>query len=483
VTNDDSMTNETITNSITAGAWIERLWQSIQERARSHGRLFGREAPPLERTKTLSEALLSERGEASGAMVARELHSCLRDLSPEDRLEIYRFLARGFGPDETGLRFAAQAYLESGTPESTLRLTEAAEPARQELLRRLNMSPGGTAALVAMRKELMTHLRTESELQPLAYDLHHLLNSWFNRGFLEVRRIDWETPAAVLEKIIVHEAVHEIQGWTDLRRRLAADRRCFAFFHPTLPGEPLIFVEVALVKGLATSVEPLLALGVDAATAERNEMEADTAIFYSISNCQDGLRGISFGNLLIKHVVDKLQAELPQLVRFATLSPIPRFRKWLEKSLFQLRAEELVELVNEVAHPTQLQADGDAVDVLEKVLATDNWWDDPAVASAIREPMMRLCAVYLTQSAKSYERTDPVAAFHLQNGAQLERINWLGNVGPRGIEESYGLMANYLYDLGSIEENHEAFVCEGKVPRSTAVAALLSARRKVSRKR
>jgi malonyl-CoA decarboxylase len=284
-------------------------------------------------------------------------------------------------------------------------------------------------------------------------DLKHLLASWFNRGFLELRRIDWQSPAAVLEKLIAYEAVHEIKGWDDLRRRLAPDRRCFAFFHPALPGEPLIFVEVALVQGLATSMPPLLSQDVDEDAARTQAANADTAIFYSISNCQEGLRGVSFGNFLIKQVVEELQAEFPQLKQSSTLSPVPGFRRWF----------------------TQRLADGSAPDAaLSSQIAHDDWWNDPKQSEMLRADLMRLCATYLTQRPSPGNRIDPVARFHLGNGARLERINWLGNTAPRGIEESFGIMVNYLYDHDSIEANHEAFVHDGTIARSADVDALLT---------
>ncbi|WP_035964805.1 malonyl-CoA decarboxylase, partial [Bradyrhizobium sp. YR681] len=330
-------------------------------------------------------------------------------------------------------------------------LAEAADPPRQEVLRRMNMAPGGTAALVAMRSEIGRRLVPEPELKLLDADLKHLFASWFNRGFLTLQRIDWQSPAAVLEKLIAYEAVHEIHGWDDLRRRLAPDRRCFAFFHPALPGEPLIFVEVALVEGLAAAVPPLLVQDVDTDAARARAARADTAIFYSISNCQDGLRGVSFGNFLIKQVVEELRSEFPRLDRFSTLSPVPGFRRWLSRHA----AEDgpLPALLRE--------SDGQA------------WWQDPALSERLRPVLLRSCALYLTQPAAAGHRIDPVARFHLGNGARLERINWLGNTAPRAIEESFGIMVNYLYDHDSIEDNHEAFARDGQIVRSSAVEALL----------
>ena len=407
---------------------------------------------PIDRAKQLATALLSERGEASGAQVARELHHVLHALDADQRHGFQRYLATEFQPDKTVLNKAAQRYLADSTAEAAAALAQAADPPRQELLRRMNMAPGGTGALIAMRREITAHLRDEPELKLLDADLKHLLASWFNRGFLELRRIDWQSPAAVLEKLIAYEAVHEIKGWDDLRRRLAPDRRCFAFFHPALPGEPLIFVEVALVQGLATAMPPLLARETDEAAARAQAARADTAIFYSISNCQDGLRGVSFGNFLIKQVVEELRAEFPQLKRFSTLSPVPGFRRWLT---------------------TRLAQAGDADAALRPELERDGWWDDLARSEKLRPDLMRLSALYLTRQPSRESRIDPVARFHLGNGARLERINWLGNTAPRAIQESFGIMVNYLYDHDSIENNHEVFVRDGSIVRSPDVDALL----------
>src|SRR5712675_3007602 len=243
---------------------------------------------PLDRAKQLAATLLSERSEASVALLARQLRDALRALDASDRHGFQRYVATEFQPDRAALRAAAERYLADGTAEAAAALARAADPPRQELLRRINMVPGGTGALMAMRSELTAHLHDEPELKLLDADLKHLFASWFNRGFLELRRIDWQSPAAVLEKLIAYEAVHEIHGWDDLRRRLAPDRRCFAFFHPVLPDEPLIFVEVALVEGLATAVQPLLSQGTDEQARRTQAERADTAIFYSISNCQNG---------------------------------------------------------------------------------------------------------------------------------------------------------------------------------------------------
>ncbi len=434
-----------------AQSWLDRMWISLGLR---DGSRAGVAVAPLEGAKRLALALLSERGEASGAHIARELRDALSKLDEKDRLAFSQFVASGFQPDETSLRAAAEAYLSAPEAQTAAKLAQMADPPRQELLRRMNMAPGGTRALVAMREELGRHLKAAPELKPLDMDLKHLFASWFNRGFLELRRIDWHTPANVLEKLIAYEAVHEINGWDDLRRRLASDRRCFAFFHPALPDEPLIFVEVALVEGLAGAVQPLLAQGMNEDVTRASAARADTAIFYSISNCQAGLRGVSFGNLLIKQVVDELKAELPNLRCFSTLSPVPGFRRWLE---------------------SRAARENHADAALLAGLAADGWWQNASQSELLRPTLMRLCATYLTRRATPEDPADPVARFHLGNGARLEKINWLGNTAPRGIRESFGIMVNYLYDPDAIEANHEAFANEGTVIRSNEVDALMSA--------
>jgi malonyl-CoA decarboxylase len=408
---------------------------------------------PLGRAEALATSLLSQRGEASGAAIARQLHDVLRKFGLEDRRKFQRFLATGFTPDATALRAAAQNYLSQPSAEAAASLAQAADPPRQELLRRMNMAAGGTSALVAMRKEIDERLREEPALRPLDSDLKHLFASWFNRGFLQLRRIDWRSPAVVLERLIAYEAVHEIHGWDDLRRRLAPDRRCFAFFHPALPDDPLIFVEVALVEGLAGAVQPLLVQEGDDDAARERASRADTAIFYSISNCQDGLRGISFGNFLIKQVVEELKGELPHLTRFSTLSPVPGFRRWLTK-----RAAA---------------TDDPAIASLARTETGPGWPEIAKADPSLKQTIMRACATYLTRHASAEDRADPVARFHLGNGARLERINWLGNTAARGIEESFGIMVNYLYDVATIERNHEAFVNDGTVMRAAEVDALL----------
>jgi malonyl-CoA decarboxylase len=459
-----------------ARAWLERVWLSIAERGRGFAPIPPDNIDPGKRARLLAASLLSEHGEASGAAVARELLNVLATLTPEQRGLFYGYLADNFQPDEARLTQAAQAYIDAPSPETAALLADYAEPPRQELLRRMNMAQGGTAKLVALRQELPSYLAAQPSLKLLDADLKHLFASWFNRGFLEIRRIDWQTPAAILEKLITYEAVHEIQGWDDLRRRLAADRRCFAFFHPALPGEPLIFVEVALVKGLAGSVRDLIERDTAESAQVHRADEADTAIFYSISNCQDGLRGISFGNFLIKQVVEELRAELPGLRQFSTLSPIPAFRRWLE-ARFEAKGELGISFSEDERRALLAAAEmpsGEAPAALRAVLAKDSWAKTSALAQSVRPPLLRLCALYLTAKANGKIRPDPVAKFHLGNGARLERINWMGNPAKRGLQESYGMMVNYLYDPETIEANHEAFTKNGIVIHSAAVAMLLA---------
>jgi malonyl-CoA decarboxylase len=431
--------------------FLSKVWGTIAESGKTLARL-PRHGNVLVRGQTLADELLSEQGAATGAARAQELLSLYSGLLAPENLSFLKLLAGNFVPDRLALSDAAKAYLANANAVTASALSEAAESPRRELLRRMNIAPGGTAALVEMREALLDALPKMPELKPLDDDLVHLFSSWFNPGFLELRRIDWNSPAALLEKLIAYEAVHEIKGWGDLRRRLQPYRRCFAFFHPALPGEPLIFVEVALCKGLASKIAPLLTEGA-------GPEKADTAIFYSISNCQKGLRGISFGNFLIRFVVEALIEELPALKQFATLSPIPGFRRWLERSLKN-------------GENSPFARDLTALD--ENDLASFARGPADAVANelTLKPALENLCALYLTTPGERGPM-DPVARFHLKNGARLERINWAANLGAKGMVESYGLMVNYLYDIDTIEANHEKFVREGKIAVSAEVTRIM----------
>ena len=468
-----------------AKAWIERIFSSIAQHGRRFAPIPAMTIEPLERAKMLATSLLSARGEASGAAVSQELLNVAEVLTADERHLFLNFLAEGFQADPDLLAETARAYLAAPSAASAARVAEASEPPRQELLRRMNMADGGTRALIAFRKEIPQLIRRFPALALLDSDLRHLLGSWFNRGFLELRQIDWQTPAAILEKLIAYEAVHEIQGWDDLRRRLAPDRRCYAFFHPALPGEPLIFVEVALVVGLASSVTSLLERDTDETTQRQRASEADTAIFYSISNCQDGLRGISFGNFLIKQVVEILRMELPGLKTFATLSPAPGFRRWLDTQRNNQALPDIALSMEELASLSEWtgnRAEGsDGAVAVREALAALAACETRKIPHAVEPVLLKLCACYLTRTSSDRSRKiDPVARFHLGNGARLQRINWMGNPGETGLRESWGIMVNYLYDPAKIEANHERFLRAGEVARSKEVDLLLA--RSASRK-
>ncbi len=436
----------------TRSAFLGDLLETLSQRGRSLLRRGAQPRPvPTPDLATLGDLLLSRRGEASGVALARALLAEFEAASPDERLAFLHTLADRFGPDREAIAAAVAAFqADDGAPGTAEALHAAAEPRRQELIRRLNLAPGGTAALVRIREELRRHLRANPDLKPVDADFAHLFGSWFNRGFLVLRPIDWTTPANILAKIIRYEAVHEIRNWDDLRNRLEpTDRRCYGFFHPQLVDEPLIFVEVALTRAIPDSVAPLLDL-------ERTPIEAEdatTAVFYSISNTQRGLAGVSFGNFLIKQVVEELKAELPNVKTFVTLSPVPGFAAWLARE-----REKSDSAVLDETRRAALAA-----------LDTPGWHLDPAVAEVVREALLPVAAHYfLVARAADGRPVDPVARFHLGNGARLERLNFLGDTSPNGLRQAHGLMVNYLYALDEIEQNHEALAEKGVVAASAA---------------
>jgi malonyl-CoA decarboxylase len=399
----------------------------------------------------LCEALLSGRGEASGIAIAREVLDRYHDLDEAGRLSFFETLTCDFGPDREKLAEAIESWRAQPSDDDASDLHFASEPRRQELFRRLNRAPGGTSELVSMRADLLGTMNSHKELAALDRDVAHLLSSWFNRGFLVLRRIDWSTPANILEKIIRYEAVHEIRDWNDLRRRIdPVDRRCYAFFHPALVDEPLIFVEVALTESIPGAIAPLLAEDRQPVPIER----ARTAVFYSISNTQRGLGGVSFGSFLIKQVAEELQRELPKLEKFVTLSPVPGFMQWLKQA-------------NDVPVADEDRA---LLDNLEK----PGWFENEELAAQLRTVLEPLAAHYFLKARTPKGRLiDSVARFHLGNGARLERIDWLGDLSPKGLRESAGIMVNYLYRLEDIEKNHEAYANQGEIAASSAVKKLL----------
>ena len=425
------------------GNFITELLQSITERGRE---LLARARGQEETTPTglmrLAGDLIKRRGEATGVALAEVVLARYQNLPDAGKREFLLHLARDYGPEREKLSQSIDAYRADPSQLNALALHQAAEPRRQELIRRLNQAPGGTAALVHMREDLFKHEKEMPELKAFDSDFRHLFSSWFNRGFLVLRHIAWTTPANILEKIIKYEAVHAIGNWEDLRGRIEpSDRRCFAFFHPRLNDEPLIFVEVALTQVMPDAIAPLLA-------PTRQEIEAHaatTAVFYSISNCQKGLRGISFGNFLIKQVVEELRRELPKLSTFVTLSPVPDFARWLREDLADPQPLLPADLREALA---ELVADKQAQNLSE----------------ALRKPLLAAAAIYFTQAKSAGNQPrDSVARFHLGNGARLERINWQGDLSAKGLAQGHGLMVNYLYELDDIEENHEAFADRGEI--------------------
>ncbi len=382
----------------------------------------------------LAEDLVGSLGEVSGIALAREILSRFDTLGDDEKLAFFRHIATSMDIDPDTVRASLDAYQQSPSKDTYRAFAEAVEPGRQELIRRLNRVPGATGQLVRMRAELLRLGHAEPELAALDLDFNHLFASWFNRGFLVLRPISWESPAHILEKIIAYEAVHAIGSWEDLRRRLEPDdRRCFAFFHPAMPDEPLIFVEVALTRGIAGSIHHLL--------SETRKVisgaDADTAVFYSISNCQPGLASISFGNSLIKQVVSDLSLELPGLKTFMTLSPIPGFNKWRE----------------------------------DKRLITNG--DD-------QETLRTLAAHYLLSAKRPDGKPlDPVARFHLGNGALVHEIHSGADLSPKGLTQSGGMMVNYLYDLDKVSQNQERFGINREIAASSRMQALAASASRV----
>ena len=425
----------------------------------------------MQRVREQLRACLEGRGgEVAARARAAELGRSYLALNATGRERFLRLLADEFDVDRGAIAAAASRFLQASS-QSDKEAAEAAlraalEPPRVRLLTQFNALPEGVKFLVDMRAELMGLARNDRVLAGLERDLKGLLRGWFDIGFLELQRITWQSPAALLEKLTAYEAVHEIRSWADLKNRLEADRRCFAFFHPRMPDEPLIFVEVALVQGIAGDIHALL----DEAAPVGDPRGADTAIFYSISNCQPGLAGISFGNFLIKRVAGDLASELPHLKTFATLSPIPGFRAWLNPKL----ASEEATLLTAAERKAIAELPGErGANGLAGLVADPRWHEDPAAAQAMKAPLMRLAARYLLAEKGSKDRVlDPVEHFHLTNGARVERLDWLADRSAQGRQQSAGIMVNYLYRLDEVEESHAAYTEQGTVAASSALRTL-----------
>jgi len=391
-----------------------------------------------------------------------------RKLSKDQHAKFFTFLFEKLNPDPAAVMTAAQNFSTEASARNYIKLQRVTEPPRQELFRRLNRATNGTAALVAMRRDLLQLLEKQPELTAVDFDLRHLLSSWFNHGLLKMHQVDWQSPAEILEKLIQHEAVHAIDGWDDLRRRLQPDRRCFAFFHPQLPNEPLIFVEVALLPEIPAVITPLV--DKKAETAHQTS-QYKVAAFYSISNCEPGLRGVSMGNFLIKRVAEKLHAEFPGIKTFVTLSPIPGFIDWVAAG-----ADIAGDKAGAQLKPAIRTAREHALETMG--LTTRSWterlssgWHPDNASEKEKAALLCLAAIYLALGSAG-RNGNPFAKFHLGNGAKLHQINWAGDLSRKGLRQSASLMVNYLYDLSAVEENHERFT-HGQIDYSRAVGRLM----------
>ena len=475
-------------------AWIARNVSRLRSAAKEQGAATPEPAPA---PRSTHERLAATLRRADEALPPRQLRRLLADLqavaapqvseleggrsaqtvidwhaqaTPAQRRDLWLLMCEQFTPDAERVKHARQHYeAAAGTADegqAEIGLRRALVSPRTRLLQRFAVPAGGMRFLVDLRAELLPLLRGDKRLLALDAELEQLFSTWFDVAFLELRRLSWDSPASLLEKLIKYEAVHDIRSWADLKNRLDSDRRCYGFFHPRLPNEPLIFVEVALVEQLSGSITPLL----DEQAAPADLGKATTAIFYSISNTQTGLRGVSFGNSLIKQVVETLQAEFPRLRTFATLSPIPGFRAWLGKNagtLLQqlpdkLRAELGRALQSDTPQAAQLAS---AVDAADKAQALD-------ARSPVRQVLLHCAAHYLGRALHEGKPLDPVARFHLGNGARVERLNWAGDPSSKGLKQSFGLMVNYLYDLKRLDK-HRTQLAQGQVPVSKEISALL----------
>lgn len=424
----------------------------------------------------INECLSARGGEWAQRAKAAHIGHAYMSLNRQGRLRFLRLLASGFDADEQNIRQAIDAYLQAKNPAEKPKLrhklSKALTAPRVQLLTLFNAMPSGIKFLVDMRGELLdAEVSQDVELKEVEKDLKHLLSSWFDIGFLQLQQLTWDSPAALLEKLIEYEAVHEITSWADLKNRMAADRRLFAFIHPNMDDEPLIFVQVALCHGLANNIQSLL----DTNSRTYDVDGANTAIFYSISNTQKGLAGISFGNFLIKRVVGNLKKEFPQLQQFATLSPVPGFMKWLSEQMEQreavlLNAQEK-QALSSVAVALSIEPK------LSEALSLLAWHQNQAMRDVLQPILLRLCAEYLSVLQTGKQRTrDGVAHFHLGNGATLQQINWMADVSPKGIRQSCGMMVNYLYDPDTIDRNSDNYMQAGVLAVSDEVLALCSSR-------
>ncbi len=463
----------TVFNRLTIGE-LKKAWDGLKNVAKLRFRgpegAQSRTAGEERIAAAIRECVQAKGGEASARARTVELGTLYLSLSPRERQIFHEILARDFDTDADLLRTRIQVWQAAQTQEDRIQaeiaLKEALVPPRARLLKQFASLPNGLKFLIDMRADLLAQAKEDPRLYKLSRDLKEILASWFDVGLLDLREITWDSPAALLEKLIEYEAVHKIASWGDLRRRLASDRLCFAFFHNKMPGEPLIFVEVALVDNMSDNIAALLES--EGKTTERTR--PTTAIFYSITNTQPGLAGIHLGNFLIKTVVEKLSQEQSALKHFATLSPVPGFRHWLEPKLERGEAELLTASEREMV--LTHSDEGNPALRLNEVLSGP-WHAEPAAAAWLKPILLRLCARYLTAGGARGRALDPVAHFHLNNGARLERLNWLANTSETGMRRSYGIMVNYYYKLSDIEKNHEGYVAKTKIALGRDVRSLL----------
>lgn len=445
--------------------------RSLEERLGATLRRFGEGLSPRALRRALADlqSIADPRiSEVEAGRRAAALTQWYAGLDADARRDVWLLMSERFAPDAKKIQAAREHFDAAadglGTGQSEVRLRRALVSPRARLLQRFAVAEPGLRFLVDLRAELLPHLKADARLAPLEAELEHLFATWFDVAFLGLQRISWDSPASLIEKLIRYEAVHDIRSWADVKNRLDSDRRCYGFFHPRMPSEPLIFVEVALVDHISDGITPLL----DEAAAVGDISRATTAIFYSISSTQAGLRGVSFGDSLIKHVVDTLSEEFPKLKVFATLSPIPGFRGWLGK-----HAGELLDGLDDKRRAELARAMG-----IEKPAAPDLLHAaDEALAmepkSPVRQLLLRAAARYLGRELPDGQPADPVARFHLGNGARVERLNWAGDPSAKGLKQSFGLMVNYLYDLKRLDK-HRALLAQGRVPVSREIDSLRS---------
>jgi malonyl-CoA decarboxylase len=404
--------------------------------------------------------------EAEGGRRAKGVAGWYATATPDQQRDCWLLMSEQFMANPEVVKVAQAQYASAvGTADEAVaevRLRRDTVSPRRRLLQRFSAFPEGIRFLVDMRAKILPHLKSDKRLQALDVEMEYMFTTWFDVGFLELRRISWDSPASMIEKLIQYEAVHDIKSWSDVKNRLDSDRRCYGFFHPRLPDEPLIFVEVALLDEMSDSITPLL----DESAAAADLLKSTTAIFYSISNTQVGLRGVSFGDSLIKNVVETLKSEFPQLKTFATLSPIPGYRPWLTKN-----ASAMLDKLDDKQRRELGRAVGFEPPAAEHFLSAADRSISLDEKSPIRQMLLRCAAHYIGQGLQGGAPIDPVARFHLGNGARVERMNWAGDPSAKGLKQSYGLMVNYLYDLRRLDK-HRQLLAQSKIPVSSEIEYL-----------